>query len=102
MRIWDSNKQSGALVSMLSSHTDVVSCVLASFDGTELVSGSWDTRLRVWGLSQDTGSGGDGNSGAGGSGAPTLDWSGSIYERETGCLRSMAGHTAGVYDLCEV
>ena len=38
----------GAQTAVLSGHTEVVTCVVFSLDGTSLVSGSWDKTVKLW------------------------------------------------------
>ena len=46
MRVWDA--QSGECLRTLEGHSDFVTSVALSGDGTRIVSGSWDKTVRVW------------------------------------------------------
>jgi len=44
--VWDT--QLGSLVAQLVGHDNRVSCLGVSEDGKALVTGSWDTLLKIW------------------------------------------------------
>ena len=46
MRVWDA--ATGALVSTLEGHSEGVTSVCYSPDGSKIASGSWDETVRVW------------------------------------------------------
>lgn len=53
IRVWD--LQSGVeVISVLRGHTDTISAIIFSPDGTRIVSGSYDMTVRVWDVSSGT------------------------------------------------
>ena len=54
VRVWDAN--TGLPLAVLQGHTNYVTSVNWSPDGTKLASGSWDKTVRVWNDVTNTGS----------------------------------------------